>query len=71
MRGLYDRIENWQDTNQKRFLSHCIHQDGGRFCCNALTNPMEVVITSEDGERHAEVCGSGQLMVFELCPVVG
>jgi hypothetical protein len=29
--------------------------DGGMFCCIALTNPTEVVITSADGQRHADV----------------
>jgi hypothetical protein len=63
MRGLYDCMETWQDTNQKRFLSTCVHQDGGKFCCIALTNPTEVVITSDDGKRHADISGWDHLEV--------
>jgi hypothetical protein len=44
MRQLYDRMQAWQQANKKRFLSASIHQDGGEFCCIALTNPTEVVI---------------------------
>ncbi|HEY9766998.1 MAG TPA: hypothetical protein V6C71_00645 [Coleofasciculaceae cyanobacterium] len=38
-------MENWQNENHKRFLSTDIQQDGDMFCCIALTNPTEVVIT--------------------------
>ena len=55
MRGLYDCMETWQVTNQKRLLSISVQQDGGNFCCIALTNPTEVVITSADGKRQADV----------------
>ena len=61
MRGLYDCMHNWQETNNKRFLSVSIQEDDGKFCCIALTNPSEVVITSLDGERHAEVSRGGML----------
>jgi hypothetical protein len=43
-RGLYDSMENWQNTNHKRLLSIGIQQDDGKFCCIALTNPSEVFI---------------------------
>jgi hypothetical protein len=43
-RGLYDSMENWQNTNHKRLLSISIQQDDGKFCCIALTNPSEVFI---------------------------
>ena len=40
-----------------------IHPDGGRFCCIALTNPSEVVITNEFGENHAVLTKDGWLAV--------
>lgn len=55
MRDLYDTLENWQNANQKRFLSMSIEKDSSRFCCIALTNPTEVVITDEDGKCYATV----------------
>lgn len=55
MRGLYDCMDEWQQTNNKRLLSISVQRDSGNFCCIALTNPTEVVITSEDGRRHADV----------------
>ncbi|MGE0131297.1 MAG: hypothetical protein AB7U82_24715 [Blastocatellales bacterium] len=63
MRELYQRMDNWQNDNQKRFLSISIQKDGDEFCCIALTNPSEVVITSADGQRHAHVDGYGGLLV--------
>ncbi len=62
MRDLYDSLESWQNTNQKRFLSMSVQQDNGKFCCIALTNPTEVVITSRNGSRYVEVV-SGRLWV--------
>jgi hypothetical protein len=53
MRGLYNSMEEWQHANQRRLLSISIQQDDGNYCCIALTNPTEVVITSNDGEVHA------------------
>ena len=55
MRELYECISAWKETNRKRLLSLAINNDGGVFCCIALTNPTEVVITSPDGNRYAEV----------------
>ena len=55
MRGLYDSMEEWQQVNNRRLLSISIQQDGGNYCCIALTNPSEVVITSADGRTHANV----------------
>lgn len=55
MRGLYDCMEEWQQANNRRLLSISIQQDGGNYCCIGLTNPTEVVITSTDGKRHADV----------------
>ena len=55
MRELHDCMQAWQDANKKRLLSVSIQEDGGKFCCIALTNPTEVVITNSDGMRYAEV----------------
>ncbi|MEC3957106.1 hypothetical protein VMT65_29005 [Nocardia sp. CDC153] len=63
MRGLYADLDEWQRTNNRRFLSLTIHPDGGNFCCIALTNPAEVVITSVDGHNHAAVSRFGLLAV--------
>ena len=49
MFGLYKLMDEWQLTNEKRLLSTSIHQDNGRFCCIALTNPMEVTLVSRSG----------------------
>lgn len=64
MSQLYKCIQNWQDENKKRLLSISIQKDGDNFCCIALTNPTEVVITSEDGENHAIVSGDGYLATY-------
>lgn len=55
MRGLYDSMEEWQNINQYRLLSISIQRDAENYCCIALTNPTEVVITSADGKWHADV----------------
>ena len=55
MRGLYSHMEEWQQTNNRRLLSISIQRDGENYCCIALTNPTEVVITSNDGKHHAPV----------------
>ena len=70
MRGLYSRMEEWQQANNRRLLSISVQQDDGNYCCIALTNPTEVVITSADGKVHADVKkagpsgGGGALDVF-------
>ena len=58
MRGLFASMEEWQQANNRRLLSVSVQQDGGNYCCIALTNPTEVVITSADGRTHADL-GSG------------
>ncbi len=68
MQGLYDTMKSWQNANHKRLLSLSIQKDGENFCCIALTNPTEVVITSEDGRNHARVYSSGHLVVYEFRP---
>jgi hypothetical protein len=55
MRGLYESMDEWQQANNRRLLSVSIQQDGGNYCCIALTNPTEVVITSADGKIRATV----------------
>jgi hypothetical protein len=59
MRALYDSIEEWQHANNHRLHSVSIQKDGENYCCIALTNPTEVVITSVDGKLHADVCAAG------------
>jgi hypothetical protein len=55
MHGLYDCMDEWQQANNRRLLSTSIQQDKGNYCCIALTNPTEVVITSADGKSHVAV----------------
>ena len=64
MRGLYDRMENWQNENRKRLLSIDIQKDGDKFCCIALTNPTEVVIM--DGRPSGAMVADGYLAVEVL-----
>lgn len=62
MHDLYKDMENWQNENHKRFLSTDIQKDGDMFCCIALTNPSEVVITNFRENDTAWV-GDGRLYV--------
>jgi len=62
MRKLYDTMEKWQETNQKRLLSTNIQKDKGKFCCIALSNPSEVIICCGSGDYQAKV-SSGDLFV--------
>jgi hypothetical protein len=43
MRALYDAMRDWQDTNQKGFLSVSIQQENGYLCCIALIHPINLV----------------------------
>jgi hypothetical protein len=63
MRALYETMESWQIANHKRLLSMSVQKDGENFCCIALTNPTEVVITSLNGRNHADVTTSSSLCV--------
>ena len=63
MRELYEHMQAWQQVNNKRLLSVNIQRDGSNFCCIALTNPTEVVITSRDGTNAASVDYRGALTV--------
>ena len=65
VRGLYASMLQWQRDNQKRLLSIGIHQEGDHFCCIALTNPSEVVITNQrGGPPYASVSSGGALSVM-------
>ncbi|MFE9581430.1 hypothetical protein ACFYO1_33995 [Nocardia sp. NPDC006044] len=63
MRGLYDAMTEWQRDANRRLLSITVQRDGDNYCCIALTNPTEVVITSADGHNHANVSRFGTLAV--------
>jgi len=64
MRGLYECMEDWQNTYHKRLLSVSIQQDAGNFCCIALTNAMEVLIRDIVSQHYAHVDGLGRLQVY-------
>ena len=55
MRELFGLLQSWQNESDKRFLSISIEKDGGKFCCIALTNPTEVVITDGFANDYARV----------------
>ncbi|MFI9508138.1 hypothetical protein [Nocardia sp. NPDC052566] len=63
MRGLYECMEEWQQATAQRLLSISVQQDRDNYCCIALTNPAEVVITSADGHNYAHVSRFGMLAV--------
>lgn len=65
MKGLYETMEEWQKTNNKRLLSTNIQQDGGKFCCIALSNPTEVIICSGTGSNQEADVDSGRLKVLQ------
>ncbi len=65
MKELYQVIQMWQTENQKRLLSLNIQKDNNLFCCIALTNPTEVVITDIYGNNHASVSNVGSLEVHD------
>ena len=65
MRELFDRMEEWQIANQKRLLSISIQQDGGKFCCIALTNYLEVIIM--DGLMYGGVAVSNHALNVYGC----
>jgi hypothetical protein len=81
MRALYACMDEWQEANQRRLLSLSIHADQGKYCCIALTNPTEVVITSGDGKNYAWVINgrlwtilryptAAKVWTTQVCPVV-
>lgn len=63
MSALYKKMNDWQEENQKRFLSMSIEKDADTFCCIALTNPSEVVIVNGSSSRQASVSRNGKLYI--------
>ena len=57
MKNLYKKMENWQEENEKRFLSFSIEKENSNYACIALTNPSEVVIVSGWKSKEASVKG--------------
>jgi len=53
MADLFGALQAWQNAKAKRLLSLDIQQDGGKFCCIALTNPTEVILMDERGNYIA------------------
>ena len=68
MKGLFDQMQQYQNQNNKRLLSLSVEKDGEKFCCIALTNPTEVVITDSRSGTHASVDLSGYLEVYDNSP---
>jgi hypothetical protein len=68
MEKLCAKLEDWQDAHQKRFLSTNVQLDGRKFCCIALTNPTEIVITDKTGSNYARVTARGNLVVYDCNP---
>ena len=68
MSTLYKSIQEWQNENKKRLLSISIQKDGENFCCIALTNPTEVVITDKNGRNYGSLAGGndGYLYVYNI-----
>ena len=65
MRNLYEVMNEWQSNHGKRLLSTNIQQDDGKFCCIALTNPTEVVITNQDGTAYVHVNGAAKALLVQ------
>jgi len=71
MRELHNTMDEWQNENEKRFLSMSVNKDGDSYCCIALTNPSEVVIVGPSSLGGSEgpkamVHANGRLMVMPL-----
>ncbi len=52
MRELYEGMENWQTSNQQRFLSISIQKDKGKFCCVALIYPWDLMQTMQQQLKY-------------------
>ncbi len=63
MKALYETMEEWQKSNNKRLLSTNIQKDKGKFCCIALSNPTEVIICNGSQAHQASVTPNGKLHV--------
>ena len=57
MKTLFDQMQQYQNQNNKRLLSLSVEKDGDKFCCIALTNPTEVVITDASGKTASVFAG--------------
>ena len=65
VRELYDKLDEWQKTNRKRFHSVTMQKDRNLFCCIALTNPAEVIITDSGGDTAFVSGNSLQVTIRE------
>ena len=63
MRGLFKKIQGWQNENKKRLLSTSIEKDAGMFCCIALSNPTEVTLVDSLG-HEVNINRDGSLDVY-------
>jgi len=61
MRGLYEAIDTWQETERKRLASLSVQVCDGKYCAIAVTNPTEVVIVN--GRRGSKPPIEYQAMV--------
>ena len=64
MRGLYEAIDTWQETERKRLASLSVQVCDGKYCAIAVTNPTEVVIVTGHGAGQSAVYRS-RLLVFD------
>ena len=64
MKDLHDNMNDWQEENEKRFLSMSINKDDGKYCCIALTNPAEVTLVDHYGSNKATI-KSGRLLISQ------
>jgi len=55
MASLHQKLDSWQEEKQQRLLSISIQREGDQYCCIALSNPMEVVITDASGFQRSNV----------------
>ena len=65
MRGLYEAIDTWQETERKRLASLSVQVCDGKYCAIAVTNPTEVVSVNGREEYQATVDKEGNLWVVD------
>jgi len=65
MRGLYESIDTWQESERKRLASLSVQVCDGKYCAIAVTNPTEVVIVDGRGPGQATVDKEGNLWVID------
>lgn len=49
---LYQKLDEYQNINEKRFFSLDIKKIDNKYCCIALINPLEVIIV--DGNYNVQ-----------------